>query len=234
MNEEEFRAYLRKGRRSESVAEKCIRATQQFADYLQEQRGGRGLDEADTEDLEGFVAQVERAPKASAKGHLWALRYYFQFRGNKEMERLASCLRQERIETKPAALKDFPGVDPEHLAALAEAGIHDAGQMIASGRTPATRRALAEKTGVPLDRILELVKLSDLSRLKGVRGIRARLYLDAGIDTVAHMAEWDPEALRQEIVAFVERTGFEGVPTLPAEVRATVAEAQQLPDVAEY
>jgi hypothetical protein len=51
---------------------------------------------------------------------------------------------------------------------------------------------------------------------------------------MAKMAEWEPQALRQEIVAFVDRTGFEGVPTLPAEARATVAEARQLPDVVEY
>lgn len=234
MNEDAFRAYLGKGGRSKSVVEKCIRAMQQFAGYLQEQRGGLRLDEATAEDLEGFVAWAERAPKASAKGQLWALRYYYQFTSNKEMEHLASHLRQERIETKPAALKDFPGVDPEHLAALAEAGIRLAGHMIAAGRTPEVRQALAEETGVPLDSILELVKLSDLSRLRGVRGIRARLYVDAGIDTVAQMAKWEPEALRQEIIAFVERTGFEGVPTLPAEARATVAEARQLPRVVEY
>lgn len=229
MEEEAFRAFLKRGGRSESAAGRCIRATQEFAAYVQEQRG-RQLDEADAEDLEAFVAWIEREPKASAKGHLWALRYYFQFAGNVEMERLASRLRRERIETKPAPLKDFPGVDPGHLAALAAIGIRHAGQMLAAGQTPADRQALADRTGVPPDKILELVKLSDLSRLTGVRSIRARLYVDAGIDTVAKMAEWDPGALREEIVAFVERTGFEGVPTLPAEARAGVAQARRLQD----
>lgn len=233
MNSEAFRAFLRRGGRSESATSRCVRATQEFAGYLQEQRGGRPLDQAGPEDLEAFVGWIEQEPKRSAKGHLWALRYYFQFSGQKEMERLASRLRRERIKTKPAALKDFPGVDPEDLAVLAAAGIRHAGHMMNAGRTPADRQALAEKTGVLLDTILELVKLSDLSRLRGVRGIRARLYVDAGIDTVAQMAEWEPEALRQTIVEFVERSGFEGVPTLPAEARATVAEARRLPQIIE-
>jgi hypothetical protein len=231
---EAFRTFLRRGGRSESAAARCLRATQEFANYLQEQRGGRSLDEAGSEDLQAFVDWLEREPRASAKGHLWALRYYFQFSGQKEMEQLAARLRRERIKPKPAALKDFSGVEPEHLAALAAAGIHHAGQMMAAGRTPAERQALAGKTGIPLDAVLELVKLSDLSRLRGVRGIRARLYVDAGIDTVARMAEWEPGALREAIVEFVERTGFEGVPTLPAEARATVAEARRLPRTIEY
>jgi hypothetical protein len=234
VKEEAFRAFLKRGGRSESAAARCIRITQEFTGYLQEQREGRPLDEAGPEDLEAFVDWVEREPKASAKGHLWALRYYFQFSGQKEMEQLASRLRGQRITTKPAALKDFLGVDPEHLAALAAAGIRHAGQMMAAGRTAPDRQALAAKTGVPLDAILELVQLSDLSRLRGVRGIRARLYVDAGIDTVAKMAEREPEALRQTIIEFVERTGFEGVPTLPAEARASVAEARRLPQIIEY
>jgi hypothetical protein len=234
VDEEEFRAFLKRGGRSESAAGRCLRAAEEFAEYLQEQRGGRPLQEAEAEDLEAFVGWIERDPKASAKGHLWALRYYFQFAGREEMERLAGRLRQERVETKPAPLKGFPGVDPEHLAALAAAGIRHAGQMLAAGRTPADRQTLAEETGVPPDKILELVKLSDLSRLRGVRGIRARLYVDAGIDTMAKMAEWEPEALRETVVEFVERTGFEGVPTLPAEARATVAEARRLPQIIEY
>jgi hypothetical protein len=234
VNSEAFRTFLKRGGRSESATGRCLRATQELADYLREQRGGRRLDEAEAEDLEAFVAWVEREPKASAKGHLWALRYYFQFSDNEEMEQLASRLRQERIETKPAALREFPGVDPAHLAALAAAGIRHAEHMMAAGRTKSDRQSLADKTGVPLDRILEFVKLSDLSRLRGVRGIRARLYVDAGIDTVAKMAEQEPEPLRQRIVEFVERTGFEGVPTLPAEARATVAEARRLPQRIEY
>ncbi len=234
MNEGEFRAFLRSGGRSESAADRCIQTTEQFASFLREQRGGRKPHEADAEDLEAFVAWVEREPKASANTHLWGLRYYFQFAGDEEMERVASRLHRERIRTKPAALSDFPGVDREHLVALAAAGIRDAGQMMAAGRTPADRQALAELTGLPPDTILEMVKLSDLSRLRGVRGIRARLYFDAGVDTVAKMATWDPVVLRQMIVEFVERAGFDGVPTLPAEARATVAEARQLPQVVEY
>ena len=84
------------------------------------------------------------------------------------------------------------------------------------------------------DVILELVKLSDLARIPGVKGVRARLYCDAGVDTMEKMAEWRPEELRQMVDEFVERTGFEGIAPLPAEARFTVAQAKRLPKIVEY
>jgi 3-oxoadipate enol-lactonase len=61
-----------------------------------------------------------------------------------------------------------------------------------------------------------------------VKGIRARLYYDAGVRSVPALAAWKPEALRQMLVEFVERTGFEGSPPLPKEARSTVENAGAL------
>lgn len=84
------------------------------------------------------------------------------------------------------------------------------------------------------DAILTLVKLSDLARIPGVKGIRARLYLDAGVDTLEKLATWEPEALREMLAGFVERTGFEGIVPLPAEMRYAVAQARKLPKIVAY
>ncbi len=81
--------------------------------------------------------------------------------------------------------------------------------------------------------ILELVRLSDLARLPGVKGIRARLYYEAGVTGVEKMAEWEPEALRRMVTEFVERTGFDGIPPLPKEVSSTVANARKLHAIVE-
>lgn len=93
---------------------------------------------------------------------------------------------------------------------------------------------LAEAAGIPESAILELVKLSDLARLPGVKGIRARLYYDAGVDSVKKMASWEPEALRMMVTEYALRTGFDGIPPLPKEVSSTIANAQKLPKVVEY
>lgn len=129
----------------------------------------------------------------------------------------------------PFPLKDFRDVDPEHIARLEAIGIKKAGQILLAGQTPEMRAALARQAGLPEDAILESVRLSDLARLPGVKGIRARLYYAAGVDTVEKLAAWEPESLLGMLTEFVECTGFNGIAPLPKEVSSTIANAQKLP-----
>lgn len=133
----------------------------------------------------------------------------------------------------PFKLRDFRGVSPEYVQRLAARGIKTTTQMLAHGSTRNQRGALAKETGVPGKALLELVQLSDLARLPGVKGIRARLYFEAGVDSVYKMAHWQPEALRVMVTEYVERTGFDGLPPLLKEVSSTVANAQKLPILVE-
>ena len=149
------------------------------------------------------------------------------------MSSLAEELREQRIEGPPFSLKDFRGVDPDHVKKLAREGIVNVRQMLKSGATPKARQRLAERTGIPVENILDFVKLSDLARIQGVKGVHARLYLDAGVDTIGKLAQWDPVEFRQMIVGFVERTGFDGIPTLPAEAVSAVRKARRLPIIVE-
>ncbi len=82
--------------------------------------------------------------------------------------------------------------------------------------------------------MLELVKLSDLARLPGVKGIRARLYYAAGVDCVEKLAACEPDDLLAATAAFVQRTGFNGTPPLPKEVSSTIANTRKLPRVVEW
>jgi hypothetical protein len=106
--------------------------------------------------------------------------------------------------------------------------------MLVAGKTPQSRKVLSETTGVPLESILELVKLSDLTRLGCVKSVRARLYYEAGLDTPEKFIQWEPEALRIMLIDFVTRTGFPGIAPLPKEIQNTIAAAKQLPVMIEY
>ena len=130
-------------------------------------------------------------------------------------------------------LRDFRGIDPKVITRLEARCIKNTEQLLIAGRTRRQRSRLAKEAGIPESVVLELVKLSDLARLPGVKGIRARLYLDAGVDTVEKMANWEPEPLRLMVTQYVERTGFDGTPPLPKEVSSTIANARKLPKVVE-
>lgn len=234
MDKEAFQAFLKRGGRSPSAIRRCLRMVSEFEEYLQQHRGSRGLGEAQPEDLEAFVGWVERKPKSSAKTQLWALRYYFEFVQNEELRQLAGLLREQRITRSPFPLKDFRGVDPEHAALLATAGIQNVEQMLKAGRTAADRQKLADETDIPLEAIVELVKLSDLARIPGLKTIRARLYHDAGVDTIEKMATWEPEELRAMLSEWVASTGFDGIAPLPKEAASAVATARRLPKIVEF
>ena len=93
---------------------------------------------------------------------------------------------------------------------------------------------LADHTGIPLPSIIEFVKLSDLARIPGVKGIRARLYYEVGIDTIEKMADLEPEELHAQVTAYVNSSNFNGIATLPAEAIYTVEKARELPKIVEY
>jgi len=112
-------------------------------------------------------------------------------------------------------LKDFRGINPEIVAKLADHSIKKTDQMLADGITP-IQRAILRKKSVFLKRLF----LNWLSCLiwhvcPGMKGIRPRLYYDAGVDTVEKMAGYKPDALLTMMAEHVERTGFDRIAPLP-------------------
>ena len=234
MDRDEFEMYLKKGGRSVSAINRCIHHVSIFEDFLRDSRQGTGINYAELEDLSEFIRIADRDSKLNSKTLLWAIGYYYNYTGNFEMSNIARTMREERIIRKPFPLKDFRGVDIEDLEILARQGISNTDQMLQAGATEKDRRLLAEQTGIPEPNIVELVKLSDLARIPGVKGTRARLYYEAGIDSVAKIANLEPEDFHSQVVDYVNKSGFEGVPTLPAEAVYTVDKARKLPSVIDY
>ena len=76
--------------------------------------------------------------------------------------------------------------------------------MFAAATTRKQQTSMAQETGISENVLLELVQLSDLARLPGVKGIRARLYFDAGVDSVEKLIGWQPEALRMMIADYAD------------------------------
>jgi hypothetical protein len=233
MDEQGFTTFMKNERRSASAIHRCITFVGDFEGWLRENRARETADEAEAADLEAFARWWEQQGE-SVNTHLWALGHYFRFTANEPLRETAAKLRGRKIERQPFALKEFRGVAPEHAARLAAGGITNVDEMLKAGRTTDARRTLSERTGVPIGAVLELVKLSDLARIPGVKGVRARLYYDAGFDTLDKLAASDPAGLREELLRFVERTGFDGVAPWPKEARGAVTTARKLPRIVEY
>lgn len=235
LDEEGFRRYLKKIGKSEKRCEYEVHNVKRFEEYLSRQKNKK-LGEETPEDLADFVYWAKgKREKGSARGNilLFILARYYRCVSND----LMFCAVNEKtgIEfTKKGNLKNFLGVNHQHTQALRKEGVFTSEHMLKVGRTEEGREKLAEKTGVPLSAILELVKLADLSRIPGLARKRARLYYDAGLDTMDKIAKWDSEKMRHMFVEFVKRTGFEGTPPTPGEAAFTVKLAKYLPRIVEY
>lgn len=150
------------------------------------------------------------------------------------MSELASLLREDRMARSPFLLKNFRAVDQDDMDNLENFGIKNINHLLKAGGNKHDRKKLSLQTGIPEQKIVEYVKLADLARIPGVKGIRARLYYDSGIDSVEKLANLEPEQLRETVVAYVEESGFDGIPTQSAEAIFTVKTARNLPVIVDF
>jgi hypothetical protein len=228
MNEQVFAEYLRQTEKRENRRVRAVKSVRKFERYLFQT--GKTADQAEPVDLEQFLDQHAR--ESTTKFEVRDLWRYYDAMDNDRMREAVDEMRYRF--TPPFKLSQFIGIDPSHVETLKGLGIRTNNQLLYAANTPDKRTKLAEETGIPLAAIEELVKLSDLARLPGVKGIRARLYYDAGVDCVEKMAAWEAEALLKMTAEFVERTGFDGIAPLPKEVSSTIANAKRLPRIVEY
>ncbi len=229
MDRNGFARYLKQRGKAEHVVAELIAQVERWAGFLATERG-KALDAAAVSDLRDYAAHAGgRRSRIDVRG----IALFYRFTGQDDLATAAAALRESAVATRRSAfpLKSFPGVDADAIARLRALGVTNTEQMLAAGRTPQERTALAHRSGVALAAITELVRLSDLTRLFGVKGVRARLYHDAGVDSVHKVAACAPEELLRLTSDFVQRTGFNGIAPLPKEVESTIAEARRLPRI---
>jgi predicted flap endonuclease-1-like 5' DNA nuclease len=231
---EEFKKYLRRKGKKNHVVDDLVKRCEIFEGFLHKRQKSI-IDDANKEDIEAFFDAI-KDQKRDVNNHLRAIALYYRFASKPELSALASSLRERRISSarKSFELKNIMGVNEKRVKLLEREGIRNADQMLEKGKTPTDRQKLSDKTGIPAEAVLEFVKLADLSRIEGVKDIRARLYCDAGVDTVEKMAKWNPKELRMYLIEFVNRTKFDGIAPLPKEVKNTIEQAKKLPKIVKY
>jgi hypothetical protein len=233
MNEAEFRKYLKQRGKKPGVVDRNVDVLKEFLSYLLEKRA-KHLDGVTAEDIDAFVMGIE-SKKQSAKGYLYVLMNYFHFQDTKELLRHANTLRDERTQKtrRIFPIKDFLNINPEYVKKLATIGIKNVEQMLEKGKTKKDRAQLARQLNIPEDAILELVKLSDITRLGYVKKKLSRLYYDAGLDSPAKIAKFEPTQLHAFFVKFVEESGWDGMVPNPSDLVNNIKSARSLSKIVE-
>ena len=233
MDEEAFRKYLKRRGKKPAVVDRNVGVLKNFVSYLLEQRA-KSLDDVTTDDIDAFVVGIERK-RQSAKGYLYALMNYFHFLGKKGLLHHARTLRRDRTrETRRIfPIKEFLNINQDHVRKLAAIGIRNVEQMLAKGKTKKQREQLSRQLGIPEGAVLELVKLSDITRLGYVKKKLSRLYYDAGLDSPAKIAEFEPKQLHEFFVKFVDESGWDGMVPNPTDLVNNIKSARKLTKIVE-
>ena len=231
MQGDRFRYYLKRKGKKPHVVENLVVLAERS-----EKNAGKKLEDFEIIDLENCLASVEIDQQGMGKKVARSLALYFAMNDQQELSKAASTFREAEVaKTRTAfALKNFRGVKVEDAAALETVGISSTTQLLDRAITKSDREALSAETGLPYTIILDFVKLADLSRIPSIKQVRARLYVEMGVDTVEKMAAFSSEELVRMACEHIVNTGFEGIATLPAEAEFSVKKASVLPKVIKY
>ena len=234
LKEAEFKEFLKKKGKKESVIVRNINGVKQFSNFLKEKRN-KDLVNANHEDIEAYVELIEKEKKGSAKGYLYVLMNYYKFTGEKELLKYTARLREERTKQSRRIfpLKEFYQVNQEYVGKLASIGIKDVEQMLDAGKTIKQRENLSKQLNIPESAILELVELSDITRIGNVKSKLACLYHKAGFDTPTKIADYKAEDLYEHFKTYIKNSGWDGMVPNLADLKNNIKSAKTLKEVVE-
>ncbi len=152
------------------------------------------------------------------------------------LENYLLILRREvnSYQPKPVNLEKFPGVKKDTIQKLKSQGIINAGHLFERVKTPSERNKLALETGVSDCEILELTKLTDLSRVKWIGPIFARIFVDSGTDTVFKLSKSDYKILYKKLVDINHINEYTKAKFVEKDVLLCVNISKRVPNVIEY
>lgn len=126
------------------------------------------------------------------------------------------------------------GIGATYKEKLAASGIKTVEKLLEAGCKAKSREELAAKTGIPAKLILEWVNLADLMRIKGVGEEYSDLLEEAGVDTIAELANRKAENLHPKILETNTAKKLVRRPPVLKQVQKWIEEAKKLERKVEY
>lgn len=126
------------------------------------------------------------------------------------------------------------GIGEKHALRLKDAGIVTTDQLLSLCRTPKERKAVAEKTGIDEQKILEWANRVDLFRIKGVGEEYSDLLEAAGVDTVPELARRNPENLLATMAEVQSKKRLVRRMPVLSQVTSWIQQAKELPRILNY
>jgi hypothetical protein len=134
----------------------------------------------------------------------------------------------------PVNLEKFPGVKKETINKLKSAGIKNTAHLFKIAKTPEDREKLAAELEIHNAEILELTKLTDLTRIKWIGPVFARLFYDSSTDTARKVSDADAHHLYKQLVKINNAKGYTRAKFIESDVELAIKVSKMVPKVIEY
>jgi len=131
-------------------------------------------------------------------------------------------------------IAEIEGIGPQYASKLAAIGIKTTEKLLKEGATAKGRKAIEEKSGIAHKLILEWVNLADLFRIKGVGEEYSDLLEEAGVDTVAELANRNAENLFAKVTEVNEKKKLVRRPPTTDMIKDWINQAKKLDRIVEY
>lgn len=138
------------------------------------------------------------------------------------------------ILPKPNKINEFPRISSDAVIELEKLGIKNTLKLYDKIKTKQSRKELTKTTGISESIILELAKLTDLSRIKWVGVKFARMLLDLGFDSVEKASKADPNLLHIQINKISKEKNFYKGHIGLNDIKIFVEAAKEVPITIEY
>lgn len=138
------------------------------------------------------------------------------------------------ILPKPNKIKEFQGLSVDLTEALAKIGVNNTLKLYDKVLTEKARKELAKKINIPYEQIVELTKLTDLSRIKWVGVSFAKMLYHLGIDSVEKASKANAEELHKQINQLNKEQGFYKANIGINDIRIFVEAAKEVPIEIQY
>jgi len=138
------------------------------------------------------------------------------------------------IQPKPNRISDFSVITKDTVIRLGKIGITNTEKSYPKILTTQSRDELASQTGISTEEILQLTKLTDISRMKWVGVLFAQILFETGFDTVNKIKFADSVELHKRVNTLIkEKQIYKGQIGLN-DIRILIDVAGDLDDEVEY
>jgi len=143
------------------------------------------------------------------------------------------CRLVEHHRYRPVSLAKVPALPSSVLQLLAARRIRKSDALFELLRTPAQRRRIASEAGIEPAGLEECAAMLDLTRKPGIKEVKARLFLAAGVRSLHDLGERKPAELRDRLETMILAAGLPRAVPTPKEVLSDVAWARIYPVILE-